>query len=152
MRLPLQVRRAAIRCAYIGLRVYWFVLRPHLVGVKCVLTSGNDVLFVRHTYGHREWDFPGGGVKRREVPLDAARREIHEELGRRIEDWDELGEMFISANHHHDSLHVFQAHLADRRLELDLTELAEARWFPLSAPPADLGPYVPPILARLTGS
>jgi 8-oxo-dGTP pyrophosphatase MutT (NUDIX family) len=152
MRLPLQVRRAAIRCAYVGLRVYWFLARPHIVGVKCILTNGDDVLFVRHTYGPRRWELPGGTVKRREVPLDAARREMQEELGRRIEDWVELGQMFISANHHHDNLHLFQAHVDDRRLELDLTELADARWFPLAAPPADRGRYVGRILDRVTGS
>jgi 8-oxo-dGTP pyrophosphatase MutT (NUDIX family) len=154
MRLPLQARRAAIRCAYIGLRVYWFLLRPNVVGVKCVLTSGDDVLLVRHTYGHRSWSLPGGGVKRGEVPIDAARREMHEELGHRIEDWVELGDMFVSTNHHHDHLHLFQARLADRRLDLDLTEIADAHWFPLSAPPpaAELAPDVGKILARVKGS
>ena len=83
MRLAVKARRAGIRCAYIGLRAYWFLTRPHVIGVKCVVTHGDDVLLVRHTYGHRAWDLPGGTVKRREVPLAAAQREMHEELGRR---------------------------------------------------------------------
>ena len=80
-----------MRCAYVGLRVYWCVARPTVVGVKCVVANDDDVLLVRHTYGRRVWDFPGGTVRRRELPIDAARREMHEELGRRIEDWEELG-------------------------------------------------------------
>jgi len=152
MRLPVPVRRAAIRCAYIALRLYWFVFRPRIVGVKCVLVHDREVLLVRHSYGHRSWDFPGGTVRRRERPVDAARREMEEELGRRIEAWADLGEMFVHINHHDDNLHVLQADLPDRRIELNLTELAESAWFDPAALPADLGRYVRPILARLSGS
>ncbi len=51
-------------------------------GVKCLLTHGGRVLMVRHTYGRRDvWYLPGGGVRRGEPPLDAAAREMEEELG-----------------------------------------------------------------------
>ena len=140
-----------MRVAYAGLRTYWLVVRPRVVGVKCVLTHGDDVLLVRHTYGHRAWDLPGGTVRRREVPRDAAEREMHEELGRRIEDWVPLGELFVNTNHHDDNLHLFQARVHDRELDLNLTELAEADWFPRDALPADLARYVRPILNRVTG-
>jgi 8-oxo-dGTP diphosphatase len=148
MRPTVKARRAAIRCAYAGLRIYWFLTRPQLVGVKCVVTEADDVLLVRHTYGNRDWDLPGGTVKRRELPRDAARREMHEELGRRIDDWVDLGELFVSTNHHHDNLHLFLGRLGDRRLDLDLGELAEAAWFPRNELPRDLGRYVRAILAR----
>ena len=150
MRLSVQVRRAAIRVAYAGLRTYWFVARPRIVGVKCVLIHGDDVLLVRHTYGKRVWDLPGGTVRRREAPCDAARREMHEELGRRIEDWTSLGELFVNTNHHDDNLHLFQARIEDRDLDLNLTELAEADWFARDALPADLARFVRPILKRVT--
>lgn len=149
MRLSVRARRAAIRLAYAGLRTYWFLLRPRIVGVKCVLTHGDDVLLVRHTYGSRAWDLPGGTVKRRENPRDAARREMHEELGRRIDDWTSLGELFVNTNHHDDNLHLFLARVNDRDLELDPVELAEAGWFPREALPSDLGRFVRPIVARV---
>lgn len=138
-----------MRVAYAGLRTYWFVLRPRVVGVKCVLTNGDDVLLVRHTYGNRAWDLPGGTVRRRELPRDAAEREMHEELGRRIEDWISLGELFVNTNHHDDNLHLFQARVSDRQLDLNLTELAEADWFPRDALPADLSRYVRTIVKRV---
>jgi ADP-ribose pyrophosphatase YjhB (NUDIX family) len=150
MRVSVQVRRAAIRLAYAGLRTYWFLARPRLVGVKCVLIEGEDVLLVRHTYGNRAWDLPGGTVRRREVPRETARREMQEELGRRIEDWTALGELFVNTNHHDDNLHLFQARLEDRELDLNLTELAEAAWFPHDALPTDLGRYVLAVLRRVT--
>lgn len=138
-----------MRVAYAGLRAYWFVVRPRVVGVKCVLTNGDDVLLVRHTYGNRAWDLPGGTVRRREVPRDAAEREMQEELGRRIEHWTSLGELYVNTNHHDDNLHLFQARVADRALDLNLTELAEAGWFPRDSLPTDLGRYVRPIVERV---
>ena len=149
MRLSVQLRRVAIRIAYVGLRTYWFVFRPRIVGVKCVLVHGEDVLLVRHTYRSRAWDLPGGSVRRREAPRDAAQREMHEELGRRIEDWTALGELCVNTNHHEDNLHLFQARVEDRELDLNLTELSESSWFPRDDLPADLARYVRPILSRV---
>jgi ADP-ribose pyrophosphatase YjhB (NUDIX family) len=151
MRPSVQARRLAMRVAYVGLRTYWFVLRPQIVGVKCILTDGDSVLLVRHTYGNRAWDLPGGTVRRRELPRNAASREMSEELGRRFEDWADLGELFINTNHHHDNLHLFHTRVSDRRLDLNLAELAEAHWFPRDALPPDLGRYVLPILTRIGG-
>ena len=147
--LSLQTRRAAIRLAYAGVRAYWFLFRPQIEGVKCVVTHGDAGLLVRHTYGRPDWDLPGGTVKLRELPRDAARREMNEELGRQIEDWVDLGGLYISINHHHDNLHLFQARAPDRQVDVNLTELAEAAWFPLRTLPPDLARYVRPILARV---
>jgi 8-oxo-dGTP pyrophosphatase MutT (NUDIX family) len=148
MAVPVRVRRAAIRCAYAGLRLYWFIARPNVVGVKCVVTHDDHVLLVRHTYGRRSWDLPGGTVRRRELPIDAARREMSEELGRRIDDWQELGVLYARMDHHRDSLHMFQAEIEDRQLDIDLTELAQAAWFRRDELPPDISRFVGKILAR----
>ena len=67
--------RLAFRVGYRVLRVWWFVRRPTTRGVKCVLTCGDEILLVRHTYGRTDrWELPGGGVKRREEPRAAASR------------------------------------------------------------------------------
>jgi ADP-ribose pyrophosphatase YjhB (NUDIX family) len=149
MRLSLQVRRAAIRCAYVGLRVYWFVARPHVSGVKCVITHGDDVLLVRHTYGNRAWDLPGGQIRRREVPVDAARREMNEEIGRQIEEWVDFGKLYFNGNHHRDTVYLFHGRLGDRRVDPDLVELDEAQWFALDGLPSDISRHVRPILSHL---
>ena len=149
MRLSVQAGRVAMRFAYAGLRTYWFLFRPQITGVKCIVTDGEDVLLVRHTYGHRDWDLPGGTVKRRELPIDAARREMQEELGRRIEEWVDLGELFVNTNHHLDNLHLFHGRVPDRELDLDLVELAEAEWFPREQLPQAVGRYVRLIVGRV---
>ncbi|MBV9802425.1 MAG: NUDIX domain-containing protein [Solirubrobacterales bacterium] len=138
-----------MRVAYAGLRTYWFVVRPQIVGVKCVLTHGDEVLLVRHTYGSRAWDLPGGTVRRREIPRETARREMEEELGREIEDWTSLGELLVHNNHHRDNVHLFHTRLADRNIDMNLAELSEADWFPRDALPSDLGRFVRQIVARV---
>jgi 8-oxo-dGTP pyrophosphatase MutT (NUDIX family) len=148
MQLPVPIRRTTYRCGYRVLQVLWFVWRPHKDGVKCLLTTDDRVLLVRHTYGRRSWDLPGGAVKRGEPPIEAARREMEEELGLGSAPWFEMGQVRGSVDHRRDTIHVFRAEVGAPTLTLDEGELAEARWFKRGGLPADLGPYVTPILAH----
>lgn len=141
-------RRLFYRCAYQGLRVWWFLSRPEVTGVKCVLTDGDRVLLVRHTYGPRGWDLPGGTTKPGEDPAETARREMEEELGVTVERWSELGEIDHTLGRRRDRLHCFAAELHAPSIDIDLGELKTARWFPRRELPPELGYYVKPILAR----
>jgi 8-oxo-dGTP pyrophosphatase MutT (NUDIX family) len=152
MHAPVPLRRLFYRAAYTLLRVWWLVGRPRVEGVKFLLTDGDRVLLVRHTYGHSVWDIPGGSIKRREAPLAAARREAHEELGLAVEHWTALGEVSGRMNHRRDTLHCFQAELREPRLRIDRGELAAASWFARSELPAALSEYVLPILERVPAS
>jgi 8-oxo-dGTP pyrophosphatase MutT (NUDIX family) len=151
-RIPVPIRRIGYRLAYAGLRLYWFLRRPEVGGVKCVITDAGRVLLVRHTYGPRAWDLPGGSIKRGEAPLNAARREMHEELGVAIDDWNSLGLVSLNVDHRRDKLHCFQAEVHAPKIEIDLGELAEADWFLPTALPRNIGRYTRPILAQLKGS
>jgi 8-oxo-dGTP pyrophosphatase MutT (NUDIX family) len=149
MKLPVPARRVAYRAAYWGLRTYWFIRRPELHGVKCAVIDQGRVLLVRHTYGPRHWDLPGGTMRRGEPPIATARREMGEELGLAIEDWQALGELRVTAFRKRDVLHCFQAELDGRTISIDLGELAVSGWFDPRALPGDLGPFVEPILALI---
>lgn len=136
------------RVAYQAARVYWFVARPRKHGVKCVITRGDEVLLVRHTYGDRRaWDLPGGSIKRGEEPLVAARRETLEEVGLSISEWVPLGDFFAKHDHRADTLHCFRAVVDDATPVPDRIEIAAAEWFPSAAPPRPLGRFVRRILA-----
>ncbi len=149
MRVPIPVCRTGYRCAYRGLRVYWFLRRPDIQGVNCVLTHGDRVLLVRHTYGHREWDLPGGAVRRDEPPHDTARREMEEELGVRVARFADLGQLRARIDHRRDTMHLFHAEIGDTPLTTDPCELAAVRWFDRDALPPERGRFVTRILAAL---
>jgi ADP-ribose pyrophosphatase YjhB (NUDIX family) len=147
--LPVPVRRLGYRWAYTGLRVYWFLRRPGTSGVKCVLTDGDRILLVRHSYGPRGWDLPGGSMRQGEAPEDAARREMNEELGIAIHDFMSLGQILVHSDHRDDHVHCFRAELHSPRLTLDRGELVAADWFARGDLPDGLGRYAKEIIATL---
>jgi 8-oxo-dGTP pyrophosphatase MutT (NUDIX family) len=140
------VLRLAYRAAFQVLRVWWFLARPHTNGVKLVIWSGDEILFVRHTYGDRRvWEVPGGGRRRGESAADAARREAREELGLDIETWSSVG---IVESREHATAHLtcLAARYDDAPLRLSRAELAEARWCPPADPPQPLGRHAAALL------
>ena len=148
MELPIPLRRLAYRCAYAVLWAYRAVAKPGLNGVKCVLIHSDRILLVLHTYGPREWDFPGGGLKRNESPLSAARRETREELGVDIDHWLAIGDVLSRFQRTQSTMHCFRAELDDPELTLDYGEILTARWFALDELPPKLAKHVALILAH----
>lgn len=74
--------------AWLGRLAYWLSLpalflvslsaRPR---VRVILANElGQILLVRNWYGRQRWCLPGGGVKKHEPPVEAARRELREEL------------------------------------------------------------------------
>ncbi|MHB1837325.1 MAG: NUDIX domain-containing protein [Solirubrobacteraceae bacterium] len=149
MPVRLLLRRLGYRVAYRALQVIWLLVHFPRRGVKCVVTDGDLVLLVRHTYGRRCWDLPGGNLRRDEPAVAAARREMSEELGITGANWVALGQLRRHGGHSRDTLHCFGAELCAPKLTLDLGEIAEARWFQRGRLPSDLSHYVRPILALL---
>ena len=148
----IRMRRLAYRIAAQLLRVIRPLVPIDWGGVKCVLTDGDRVLLVRHTYGSRRWDLPGGGRHRGEQPIDTARREMYEELGVQIDDWRALGQLHARTERFRQTIDVFGAELSSPTLDLDLGEIEVAAWFARDRLPPDTGSFVAPILtgARLT--
>jgi 8-oxo-dGTP pyrophosphatase MutT (NUDIX family) len=147
--LPVPLQRLAFRCAFVVLFVYRFIVRPSLHGVKCVLTNSGTVLLVRHTYGPKEWDLPGGGLRRNEAPLTAATREMEEELGVVIEDWLVIGDVLARFQTTRSTMHCFHAELAEPdQVELNRGEILSARWFPYGELPTKVARHVAPILRQ----
>ena len=146
MPLSIRVRRLGYRIAFRLLQALWFVRRPRKRGVKCLVTSGGRILLVRHTYGSRAWDLPGGAMKRGEPPLHAARREMEEELGLGEAGWRPAGELRGTDSFRHDVIHCFRTELPEPVVRPDPVELAMTQWFAPDALPSDLAHYVRPVL------
>jgi 8-oxo-dGTP pyrophosphatase MutT (NUDIX family) len=121
-------------------------------GVKCLLTHGDELLLVRHTYGPRQlWVLPGGSAHRGERPASVAAREMHEELGLRDVDWRELVTLDIRLELMPVHLTCLHAELPDPAVRPDPVEIEEARWFAIDELPASLGSEVEQMLDRLYG-
>ncbi len=119
-------------------RVLWGIRRPVAVGVRTLIVRDGAVLLVRHRAGREPWGLPGGGVDRYERLAEAARREAAEETGVAVQIERLLG---IYDNFHDgfsNYIAVFVcAPLGEPRPPRSL-EIAEARFFPLDAPPPTL--------------
>jgi ADP-ribose pyrophosphatase YjhB (NUDIX family) len=147
VRVPAPLGRAAYRIAYFGLRVYSLVFRPRTRGVKLVICSGDEVLLVRHSYGPRAWDLPGGFCRRNEPFADAARREAHEELGVEGTSFEDLGEMRRPFKGRRETLRAFRTRTPDQALEAQSFEIAKLGWFRRDALPERRAPVVEDVLA-----
>jgi ADP-ribose pyrophosphatase YjhB (NUDIX family) len=147
--LPVPARRVLYRNGYRVMRVVWLLTRPRVRGVKCVITDGDQILLVRHTYGSSKWDLPGGTHKRHETPAQTASREMAEELDLHISDWIEMGEVPAMIHHRRETLQCFRVEVSGPPIRIDRGEIAAARWFARSELPADVAPHTISVLARL---
>ncbi len=137
-RLPVPLVRVGYRLAYRVARVWWFVARPDVHGVKGILRDGDRVLLVRHTYGDRgRWDVPGGHAHAGEPPAEAVRREMREELGVAIP-WEPIGSLGATTDHKLERVHCFVGERPAEPLVIARGEIAEAQWFALDALPAPM--------------
>ena len=138
------------RLAYALLRLYWFVFRPGVRGVRCVIERGGEVLLIRHTYGERRWYFPGGAVKRGEEPEAAARREAEEEVGIRLPRLVRFGEFTSTDKHMRDHVYCFCGVAPSADVKTHRGEVREARWFAWDELPEDLSPDALRVIERYT--
>lgn len=134
--LPVPALRVVYRVGHRVMRRVWLISEPHAHGAKVVVTRGDEVLFVRLTYGRRDlWDLPGGTLAGNETIDQTAARELEEEVGltgtlRHVGTWGGPG------RRRHGRLDGFVVEVpAGAEPVLDPAEIADARWFPLNALP-----------------
>jgi ADP-ribose pyrophosphatase YjhB (NUDIX family) len=146
--IPAPLGRLAYRVAYVGLRVWSLVARPRTRGVKCAVWDGGELLLVRHSYGPRVWDLPGGFVRRDEAWADAARRELREELGAEgARGFADLGEVRQLRDGRREEIRGFRVELPGRAVAIRGFELRAVGWFAPGALPEPRAEVVDEILA-----
>jgi len=69
----------AYKIAYRLIRIYWFIRRPAQHGALVAIWHHDRILLVKPSY-MPVYSLPGGGVKKGEKPIDAAVRELAEEV------------------------------------------------------------------------
>lgn len=139
--LARRVLHYAFPVAVFGRRLYRRLLRPVTVGVRALVLHENQVLLIRQ-HGDAEWLLPGGAANRGETLREAAIREAREETGCIVVAERLLG--VFSTIHEGMTNHVavFVCNLAGStkpRVAGKLNiEIADARFWPLDALPANL--------------
>ena len=116
--------------AYRLLCVWWFVTRQPHAGANVAVWHGGKLLVVRHSY-QRGFYLPGGGVEPGETSLDAAVRELSEEVGLEVTP-DRLTLAFVSKAEvafRDDKTEIYELELGERPpLRVDGREIVEARF------------------------
>lgn len=120
-RLPVRARRGVVRAVAPG----------YSVGAVCVIQhQDGSLLLVRQSY-RNGWGVPGGLLKRRERPTDAARREVLEEVGLDIVLMGEPAVVVEPSAHRVDI--IFRARVADGQdpsaVRARSPEISEVGWF-----------------------
>jgi ADP-ribose pyrophosphatase YjhB (NUDIX family) len=135
----LNLRQRLMRQAF---HLYFRLFRGMTLGVRALVVSPqNEVFLVRHTYVPG-WYLPGGGVEVGETLLEAITKELREEGNIEPRGPVELVAMFYNktaTNRDHVGYYIVQdfvqtAPFASNR------EIAEARFFPITDLPEDTTP------------
>ena len=103
------------------------------VGAMCVVERADGaLLLLRQSYRRKTaWAFPGGLLQRNEAPVDAARREVCEEIGIDV-DLDPVPKVVIEPRHRRVDV-IYTARAADGAEPAPCSpEVVEVRWFPRS--------------------
>ena len=111
------------------LRLYWRVMRPDVLGVRCLVEHEGRLLLIRNPYGPMKWDLPGGGVRRGESPEEAARREAREEVGLTLTGLRPLGRFTGTEYYEKDTVVCFYARTRSATLKPRRAEVYEEGWF-----------------------
>ena len=127
-----------MRLLFLGYRIYCFLFRPKLLGVRVMLIQNRQVLLVRQTY-LPGWFMPGGGVKRDETLDEAIRREAREEVGAEMKNLKLIGAYanFDGFKSDHNILFLCTDFTHSGQSD---REIAEVHFFPLDALPKDVWP------------
>jgi 8-oxo-dGTP pyrophosphatase MutT (NUDIX family) len=113
------------------MRVYWTVRRPSTHGSLVALWLNGQILLVKNSYV-QYFSLPGGYVKSGESGVDAAIRELREELGLEVSP----GELRRSMDESHvwegkqERLEIYELNLvAEPRVQVDNREVVAAAFY-----------------------
>lgn len=131
--IPDALFRIAFICAYRAHLVWNFLFRPTHHGVWVAVWSGGELLLVRNSY-RRFITLPGGGQDRGESLVDAALRELREEVGIRAtpEALNPWGQYLSLVEYKYDHINLFELQL-DTRPEI-LLDQREVVWSAICSP------------------
>lgn len=127
------------------LRAYWFLRRPSTHGSLVALWADGEILLVKNSY-RRQYTLPGGYIRPGETPVEAAARELREEVGIDVPA-SAVHEAFTGVHEfefRHDRVTISELEVDDRpRIDIDNREVVWAGFMrPSEAMKLDLVPHL----------
>ncbi len=122
--------RVALVIAWTLRNAYWFLVRPSTPSVNVAVWHASRVLVIRNSY-RASASFPGGGVHRREALLEAARRELVEEVGIEVgpEEIRWVEEIRVRHPYREDRAQIFEVRMLEQpEVRIDRREVSWARF------------------------
>lgn len=103
--------RGVYRVGFRVQKLWWRLRRPRLTGSYVAVWREGRVLCIRNSY-RRLLSLPAGGLARGERPLEAALRELEEEVAicAEAEELRYVGEIVSHVGHAEDHAHFFELH------------------------------------------
>ncbi len=145
----------AYKVAYRMMRVYWGVRKPTTHGALVTLWNQGQVLLVQNSYVPYR-SLPGGYVARHETAVQAAIRELREEIGieARPEQLDKVFDQVNEWEGKRDHVEIFTLALDRRpRISIDRREVVSADWYsPRDALELNLFPPIRTVIERVIRS
>jgi len=118
-------------CAYRLMKVYWALTKPKTHGALIALWHDQKILLIQNSYQHL-YTLPGGYVRRGESALQAAKRELLEEVGLSVTAGQLMPVVDVvhSWEHKRDHVEIFQVDVADPpQSKVDHREVVGARLY-----------------------
>ena len=106
-----------------------------------IVNEAGRVLLVKHTYGHLNWELPGGGGEIGESPVETAVREVKEETGLAVVAQHITGSYYTPENE------MFHFVFRCSRIETealptpDRAEVSECGYWPVNALPRPISDW-----------
>lgn len=134
--------RIAAPLFFVGLIVYSFITKRQRVRVL-VTDEKHRILLVRGVISSGDWTLPGGGLERGESAVDAAQREVFEEVGIKLtkSSLKYLRTLKRPEIKSHYDAPLYRASISKTEasgIKIDQYEIRDARWFTLSDLPINL--------------
>lgn len=110
-----------------------------LGAASVILDEQGRVLLVRHGYGERNWELPGGRGEEHESAEETARREAREEAGIELDIERLVGVYWDPTQDAHHF--VFRARSIGPTLVNDRAEITDVGWFDRAALPRPMSDF-----------
>lgn len=115
---------------YLSWPLIWFYA-PLFIRVRVIISCGDEYLVVKNWFGSGKWSLPGGGKKFSELAIDAAIREINEELSLDIKNNTRQLSENVQIVKHNGLLFRYQYFRSEIKSKTDIVlsrEISEFKW------------------------